>query len=102
MFLVWIGLVAQSDFGGDHIDISEIFGGEDETELEGMMIAGLEGMMIGLDGMMIGLDAPSNRAVAGPSPLSMSVLAAVGSSLFGDWRVTIILLAFAAVGAVDS
>ena len=32
----------------------------------------------------------------------MTILASVGASLFGDWRVTAVLLSFAAFGTVGS
>ena len=52
--------------------------------------------------MMIGLDAPSNRAVAGASPQSMTILASVGASLFGDWKVTVVMLVLAVFGTLGS
>ena len=107
MLLTGTGLLAQSDVGGDYIGIGaegigEIFGVEDGAELEEMILAGVEGMMNDLDGIMVGLSTSSNKAVAGPSPLSMTILASLGGSLFGDWKTTAILLVVAAFGAVES
>ena len=99
--------MAQSDFGGDYIGIGaegigEIFGLEDGAELEEMILAGVEGMMNDWDGIMVGLSTSSNKAAGGPSPLSMTILASLGGSLFGDWKTTVILLVVAAIGAVES
>ena len=74
--------------GGDLVDIREVVGGEGE---------------IGLDGVMFGLDAGGrNRAAAGPASQSMTILASVGASLFGDWKVTAAMLAMAMFGTVGS
>ena len=70
--------------------------------MEGMILAGVEGMMSDLDGIVVGLSTPSSKAAAGPSPMSMIILASLGGSLFCDWRTTAILLVVAGYGAVES
>ena len=83
--------------------------GDEATELGEMLIAGVEGVMGGVDEIMagaewrvVGLSASSNSAVSVASPMPVALVVGIGGSLFGDMRVTAILLAFAACGVVES
>ena len=109
LFVTGAGLIAQTEVGRDIIESSEIFVGDEAAELGEMIIAGVEGMVVGVDEMMagsdwrvIGLSASSNKAVPVASPMPMTLVVGIGGSLFGDGRVTAILLAFAACGVVES
>ena len=91
------------------IESSEVFVGDEATELGEMLIAGVEGVMGGMDKIMagaewrvVGLSASSNRAVSVASPMPVALVVGIGGSLFGDMRATAILLAFAACGIVES
>ena len=134
LFATGAGLITQSEVVRNIIESSEVFVGDEATELGEMLIAGVEGMMggvvfvgdeatelvemliAGVEGMMggvdeimagtewrvVGLSASSNSAVSVASPIPVALVVGIGGSLFGDMRVTAILLAFAACGVVES
>ena len=109
LFATGAGLITQSEVARDIIESSEVFVGDEATELGEMLIAGVEGVMSGVDEIMagtewrvVGLSASSNRAVSVASPMPVALVVGIGGSLFGDMRATAILLAFAACGVVES
>ena len=109
LFVTGAGLITQTEVARNIIESSEVFVGDEVTELGEMLIAGVEGVMGGVDEIMsgaewrvVGLSASSNRAVSVASPMPVALVVGIGGSLFGDMRTTAILLAFAACGVVES